>query len=169
MQQRLVAGVKNAISADCIRAAEEQATAAIDEIIQKRVNDFIEDWMSSEVVLTNNYGEEVEKGSIKELVKKRFDDLMNSHVDSSGRFTTPSTYGSNKGVNTVVGFLTGAAVKEVVESELRGYKNQIDEKIKSEINNGIKNNVSDLFARMVVNTAQENFRDAQAIESKSAN
>ena len=57
-------------------------------------------------------------------------------------------------------------VREVVDSELRQYKTDIDKKIKEEINNGIKRNVSDLFAQMVINTAQQRHAEQMAIESK---
>ena len=60
-------------------------------------------------------------------------------------------------------FITGKNVKEVVATELKGFKKDIDQKIKAAINEGIKNNVSDAFAEMIVGVAKSRHKDSQAI------
>lgn len=174
MKEELVSGVKNAISKQCLKRVEDKASKAIDNAIQEAVEaaektmnlkvvEFVDEWLKTEVVVSDKYGDTVQKGSIKDLVKKQFDQLMNSHVSSDGRIVASGGYGAK---TSVIRFLTGEAVREVVDSELSNYKRDIDKKIKDEINNGIKENVSDLFAKMVVNTAQQRHAESLAIESK---
>ena len=174
MKDELISGVKNAISRQCLDKVQADSSKAIDgaiktavdesvALIQSKVSDFVEEWMRTEVVITDKYGDPTQRGSIRDLVKLQFDGLMNSFVNSDGKLVTKDSYGSKM---SVVRFLTGEAVREVVDSELRQYKTDIDKKIKEEINNGIKRNVSDLFAQMVVNTAQQRHAEQMAIESK---
>lgn len=174
MKDELISGVKSAISRQCLDKVQADSSKAIDgaiktavdesvALIQRKVSDFVEEWMRTEVVITDKYGDPTQRGSIRDLVKLQFDGLMNSFVNSDGKLVTKDSYGSKM---SVVRFLTGEAVREVVDSELRQYKTDIDKKIKEEINNGIKRNVSDLFAQMVVNTAQQRHAEQMAIESK---
>lgn len=173
MQKSIINGVKNSIGRQCLDRVEKKASEAIDKAIKdavaaatesvgNKVSEFVENWMKTEVVLTDKYGDVTEKGSIRDLVKKQFDGLMNDFVNSEGKIVGRNGYGAQM---SVVKFLTGQAVTEVVAAELVGYKKDIDNKIKAEINNGIKNNVSDLFAQMVVNTAQQRHAEMRAIEA----
>ena len=116
--------------------------------------------MNTEVVLTDKYGDPTEKGSVRDLVKRQFDNLMNSMVNRDGKIVQRDGYGAKM---SVIKFLTGEAVKDVVDSELSQYKKNIDQKIKDEINKGIKENVSDLFAQMVVNVASQQHAERAAI------
>jgi len=175
MKDELISGVKNAISKNCLARVEKEASEAVNKaidlavqsantLIEEKVLSFVEAWLSNEVIVTDKYGEEVKRGSIKDLIKQQFDGMMNSTVNSDGKVVPAGSYGATK--MTVVRFLTGEAVKEVVGSELLNYKRDIDAKIKTEINNGIKTNVSDLFAQMVVNTAQARHAELMAIPHK---
>ena len=175
MQSSIINGVKNSIGRQCLERVEKKASEAIDKAISdavaaatesvgNKVSEFVESWMKTEVVLTDKYGDVTSKGSIRDLVKKQFDGLMNDFVNSEGKSVGKNGYGARM---SVVNFLTGQAVTEVVAAELVGYKKDIDNKIKTEINNGIKNNVSDLFAQMVVNTAQQRHAEQRAIEAKN--
>ena len=174
MQDELIGGVKRAISKQCLDKVEKKASEAIDlaiqnavdsasENINNKVTEFVEEWMKTEVVITDKYGDPTQRGSVRDLVKLQFDELMNSVVDSDGRIVKRGSYSAK---TSVIKFLTGEAVKEVVDSELSNYKRDIDKKIKEEINNGIKDNVSDMFAQMVVNTAKQRHAESMAIESK---
>lgn len=171
MQDELIRGVKAAISKQCLARVEDKASKAIDTAIQDaieastneikgKVSEFVDSWMNTEVVLTDKYGDPTEKGSVRDLVKRQFDNLMNSMVSSDGKIVQRDGYGAKM---SVIKFLTGEAVKEVVDTELSQYKKNIDQKIKDEINKGIKENVSDLFAQMVVNVASQQHAERAAI------
>lgn len=172
MKDELISGVKNAISRQCLEKVQADASKAIDGaiktavenaqgLIAEKVSGFVEEWLKTEVVITDKYGDQTQKGSIRDLVKKEFDGLMNSFVNSEGKIVARS--GSYGAKHSVIRFLTGETVRDVVDSELRQYKSDIDKKIKEEINSGIKRNVSDLFAQMVVNTAQQRHAEQKAI------
>lgn len=171
MQDEIIGGVKKAISIQCLERVEKQASkaieSAIDEavdaatgMINSRVTSFVNEWLSNEVVVTNKYGEEVRRGSIKEIIRNQFDEVLNATVNSDGQIVKQGSYGAK---TSVVRFLTGEAVKEIVSDELLSYKEDIDSKIKTAINSGIKQNVSDLFAQMVVNTARERHAEKNAL------
>ena len=175
MRDELVKGVKKAISRDCLKRVEEQASKAIDAaikeavknatmVIDERVATFVQQWLETEVVVTDKWGEETKRGSIKDIVKSQFDAVLNGFVNSEGRIVSKGSYGVQ---TSVIRYLTGEAVSEVVTKELQGFKSEIDGKIKKEINDGIRSNVSDLFAQMVVGAAQSKHAEQQAIESKA--
>jgi hypothetical protein len=79
-------------------------------------------------------------------------------VDEKGRF---SDYGSTR----LIDWLTHKQVETVVEKKLSGLSSEIDKSITEAVNNGIKKNVSDKFAEMVIRTAREN---NLALENKSS-
>lgn len=172
VKDELIRGVKQSIGKSCLEKVEKQASTAVDKAIadavlnaEKLINDrvikFVEDFLSKSVEVTDKWGDVVRSGTIEELVKERFDKALNTKVDSDGR---PSSNGY--GVSTTLHeFLIGKSVKDVVTKELSGYKSNIDKKIKEEINQGIKNNVSDLFAEMVVGVAKDRHRNQTALES----
>lgn len=175
MQDSLISGVKSAISQQCLKRVEDKASKAIDKAIDEAISnaeaqiagkalEFFSQWLETDVVVSNKWGEEAKRGSIKDIIKGQFDSMMNEVVDSSGKIVGQGGYGAK---TTVVKYLSGVVVKELVESQLKDYSKELDSKIKEEVNNGIKKNVSDLFAQMVVNTAKQQHAELNAIEHKN--
>lgn len=165
VQNQIISGVKQAISRDCMKLVEQKTQAAIDEgmssaigLMQEKVSIFFEDWLNNEATITDRYGDAIEKGSLKDIIKREFNNCMNEKVDASGKHTS---YGAKY---TRLEFVTGKKVQEVVDSYLSSYGKNIDATIKTTIEEGIKSRVSDKFAEMVIGYAKQDHRNAKAIE-----
>lgn len=91
------------------------------------------------------------------MVKRSFDQTLEKKVDSKGNFTTDS-YGGIP----LIKYLTGNYIQELVQEKIKPLQKEIDTAIVNAVNAGIRKNVSDKFAEMVVIAA----RDSKAIESK---
>lgn len=160
VKYQIIDGVKKAISKQCLDKVEKEASkridAAIEESIssvQKSIEDkalaFADDWLENEVTVTDKWGDAKDSLTIKDLIKNTFDKLLEKQVDSEGKFS--NGYG---GRSTLLSYLTGLRVEEVVASKMKGFNKEIDDQITKAVNAGIRKNVSDKFAEMVVATAK---------------
>jgi len=168
VQYQIIHGVKNAISKDCMKLVEKKTQKAIDDgmaaavsLMQDKVSDFFENWLNNEAIITDKYGDKKEEGSLKDIIKREFNNCMNQKVDSDGKQTS---YGAKY---TRLEFVTGKKVKEVVDESLSRYGRDIDKTIKETIEQGIKSRVSDKFAEMVIGYAKQDHLDSKAITHKS--
>lgn len=168
VQDEIIRGVKNAISKDCLALVQDKTKEAIEtglteatKHLKDKVTEFFETWLNTEAVITDKYGDKVDKGTLKEIIKKEFNDCMNQKVDSNGKRS--DGYGAKY---TRLEFVTGAKVKEVVDESLSRYSSEIEKTIKATIDAGIKQRVSDKFAEMVIGYARQDFENAKAIEHK---
>jgi len=166
VQHQIISGVKQAISKDCLNLVEKKTQKAIDDgmnsaikIMQDKVSEFFDNWLKTEATITDKYGDKVEEGSLKDIIKRQFNNAMNEKVDQNG---SPSSYGSRY---TRLEFVTGKKVKEVVSDYLSSYGKDIDKTIKTNIEQGIKSRVSDKFAEMVIGYAKQDHLNQKAIEN----
>lgn len=167
VQNQIISGVKQAISKDCMKLVEQKTQKAIDDgmtsavsLMKDKVSVFFEDWLNNEATITDRFGDTVEKGSIKDIIKREFNNCMNEKVGSDGK---ASGYGAKY---SRLEFVTGKKVKEVVDSYLSSYGKDIDKTIKATIEQGIKSRVSDKFAEMVIGYAKQDNLNAKALEQK---
>lgn len=170
IQQQIITGVKQAISKDCLKLVEQKTQQAIDDgmksaisLMQDKVSDFFEDWLNTEAVITDRYGDKMEEGSLRDIIKREFNNCMNEKVDSDGK---RSSYGTKY---TRLEFITGKKVSEVVDGYLSKYGKDIDSTIKTTIEKGIKSRVSDKFAEMVIGYAKQDYANEKALEHQPKN
>jgi hypothetical protein len=163
VKHQIISGVKNSISRQCLDKVEKEASKQIDKAIQesitkaresieKKAIEFADDWLENEVVVTDKWGEAKDALTIKDLIKRTFDGLLEKKVDKDGRFG--DRYTSNG--MTLIKYLTGKRVEHVVAEKLSGFSKDIDNQITKAVNAGIRENVSNKFAEMVVATAKAN-------------
>lgn len=162
VKDEIISGVKRAISKQCLDKVEKEASTRIDKAISDSVNSaqkaieakalkFADDWLENEVTISDKWGDAQECLTIKDLVKRTFDNLMEKKVDKDGRFNDSSYNGTR-----LMDWLTGQRVQSVVESKLKGLSKDIDDQITKAVNQGIRDNVSNKFAEMVIQTAKAN-------------
>tara|TARA_R110000772_G_scaffold4573_4_gene16356 strand:- start:1586 stop:2038 length:453 start_codon:yes stop_codon:yes gene_type:complete len=127
IQGDIISGVKKAISKDCLKIVEVKTQQAIDDgmqaavdLMQEKVSSFFEDWINNEAVITDKYGDKVDQGTLKDIIKKEFSNCINEKVDRDGR---PSNY---NGSYTRLEFVTGKKVKEIVDDYLANYNKDIE-------------------------------------------
>lgn len=167
VQQKIICGVKQAISKDCLKLVEQKTQKAINDGVdsaigkmQDKVSEFFNDWLNNEATITDSYGDPIQKGTLRDIIKEKFNDCINEKVNKEG---IPSSYGTNY---TRLEFLTGKKVTDVVNDYLSKYGKDLDKAIKDAVNKGIKDRVSDKFAEMVIGYARQDYLDAKAIEKK---
>ncbi|EKN3942134.1 hypothetical protein NUF46_003938 [Yersinia enterocolitica] len=170
VKQEIISGVKNAISRDCLAKVEKEASAQINqainesisvakEAIEQKAIKFADDWLEKEVTVTDKWGDVQDCLTITDLIKRTFDGLMEKKVNNEGSFDVG--YGNG---TRLITWLTDKRVQDVVQEKLKGINKDIDRQITEAVNAGIRKNVSDKFAEMVIQTAKHN--NQMAIENK---
>lgn len=161
VKYQIIAGVKGAISKQCLDKVEKKASEQIDnaisqsiaaarEKIEQEAVNFTKEWLDKKVVVTDKWGDVKKKASITDLIKEAFDNLLEKKVDDRGRFT--NSYGG--GVR-LINWLTGTRVQEIVEEKLKDLGKNIDKQIAEAVSDSIKKNVAEKFAEMVINGSKK--------------
>lgn len=170
VKQEIISGVKNAISRDCLAKVEKEASAQINQAINESISvakkaieqkaiKFADDWLEKEVTVTDKWGDVQDCLTITDLIKHTFDGLMEKKVNNEGSFDVG--YGNG---TRLITWLTDKRVQDVVQEKLKGINKDIDRQITEAVNAGIRKNVSDKFAEMVIQTAKHNSQ--MALENK---
>ncbi|EKN6050853.1 hypothetical protein DVQ90_22360 [Yersinia enterocolitica] len=170
VKQEIISGVKNAISRDCLAKVEKEASAQINQAINESISvakkaieqkaiKFADEWLEKEVTVTDKWGDVQDCLTITDLIKRTFDGLMEKKVNNEGSFDVG--YGNG---TRLITWLTDKRVQDVVQEKLKGINKDIDRQITEAVNAGIRKNVSDKFAEMVIQTAKHN--NQMALENK---
>ncbi|HGE9142169.1 TPA: hypothetical protein ACGBQ6_004503 [Yersinia enterocolitica] len=169
VKQEIISGVKNAISRDCLAKVEKEASAQINQAINESISvakkaieqkaiKFADDWLEKEVTVTDKWGDVQDCLTITDLIKRSFDKTLEKKVDSSGNFS--NDYNSIP----LVKYLMGQRMEELVQAKIKPLQKDIDNAIANAVNAGIRKNVSDKFAEMVIQTAKQNNQPALEIK-----
>lgn len=169
VKQEIISGVKNAISRDCLAKVEKKASAQINQAINESISvakkaieqkaiKFADDWLEKEVTVTDKWGDVQDCLTITDLIKRSFDKTLEKKVDSSGNFS--NDYNSMP----LVKYLMGQRMEELVQAKIKPLQKDIDNAIANAVNAGIRKNVSDKFAEMIIQTAKQNNQPALEIK-----
>ncbi|HDL7468054.1 TPA: hypothetical protein PXO03_004093 [Yersinia enterocolitica] len=169
VKQEIISGVKNAISRDCLAKVEKEASAQINQAINESISvakkaieqkaiKFADDWLAKEVTVTDKWGDVQDCLTITDLIKRSFDKTLEKKVDSSGNFS--NDYNSMP----LVKYLMGQRMEELVQAKIKPLQKDIDNAIANAVNAGIRKNVSDKFAEMIIQTAKQNNQPALEIK-----
>ncbi|HFG9646585.1 TPA: hypothetical protein ACGI45_001831 [Yersinia enterocolitica] len=169
VKQEIISGVKNAISRDCLAKVEKEASAQINQAINESISvakkaieqkaiKFADDWLEKEVTVTDKWGDVQDCLTITDLIKRSFDKTLEKKVDSSGNFS--NDYNSMP----LVKYLMGQRMEELVQAKIKPLQKDIDNAIANAVNAGIRKNVSDKFAEMIIQTAKQNNQPAFEIK-----
>ncbi|MGJ3743654.1 MULTISPECIES: hypothetical protein [Yersinia] len=169
VKQEIISGVKNAISRDCLAKVEKEASAQINQAINESISvakkaieqkaiKFADDWLEKEVTVTDKWGDVQDCLTITDLIKRSFDKTMEKKVDSSGNFS------NDYSATPLVKYLMGRRMEELVQAKIKPLQKDIDNAIANAVNAGIRKNVSDKFAEMIIQTAKQNNQPALEIK-----
>ncbi len=169
VKQEIISGVKSAISRDCLAKVEKEASAQINQAINESISvakkaieqkaiKFADDWLEKEVTVTDKWGDVQDCLTITDLIKRSFDKTLEKKVDSSGNFS--NDYNSMP----LVKYLMGQRMEELVQAKIKPLQKDIDNAIANAVNAGIRKNVSDKFAEMIIQTAKQNNQPALEIK-----
>ncbi len=169
VKQEIISGVKSAISRDCLAKVEKEASAQINQAINESISvakkaieqkaiKFADDWLEKEVTVTDKWGDVQDCLTITDLIKRSFDKTLEKKVDSSGNFS------NDYNAMPLVKYLMGRRMEELVQAKIKPLQKDIDNAIANAVNAGIRKNVSDKFAEMVIQTAKQNNQPALEIK-----
>jgi glutathionylspermidine synthase len=170
VKNEIIQGVKKAISESCMVDMEKQSKEAFNSAvasaaskIDARALEFAEEWLENEVTITDKWGDAKDTLTVKDLIKKSFDNLLERSVNGRGEFSN-----SYDGKHKLIEYLTGARVEDEVTERMKDFRKDIDKRIDDAIKNSIKDNVSDRFAQMVIGAAKQDYHEQQALIANSA-
>lgn len=161
--------MKNAISRDCLAKVEKEASVQINQAINESIRtakkaieqkaiQFADDWLMKEVTVTDKWGDVQDCLTVTDLIKRSFDKTLEKKVDSSGNFS------NDYNAMPLVKYLMGKRMEELVQAKIKPLQKDIDNAIANAVNAGIRKNVSDKFAEMIIQTAKQT--NHAAIENK---
>ena len=111
-----------------------------------------------EVTVTDKWGDVQDCLTVTDLIKRSFDKTLEKKVDSSGNFS------NDYNAMPLVKYLMGKRMEELVQAKIKPLQKDIDNAIANAVNAGIRKNVSDKFAEMIIQTAKQT--NHAAIENK---
>ena len=169
VKHEIISGVKNAISRDCLAKVEKEASVQINQAInesimaakkaiEQKAIQFADDWLMKEVTVTDKWGDVQDCLTVTDLIKRSFDKTLEKKVDSSGNFS------NDYNAMPLVKYLMGKRMEELVQAKIKPLQKDIDNAIATAVNAGIRKNVSDKFAEMIIQTAKQTSH--AAIENK---
>lgn len=146
--------VKNRVKIDEFKQFATLVSNTIVADIKLRMENFL----AEEIVLTARYGEKQFVGSVEDLIKKRFDDVLLRPVDSSGKTlqgctTVEQTWIEWK-IKNSLGDSLERKIKDAVNNLQRFIQNTVDEKIISIKDEAIKNKVDKAFTDILKTKTQ---------------
>ncbi len=131
------------------------ARTGLETEINRFVADYLKGFMREKITVTDEWGTPIrgkEDVTIKDLIKRKFDNMMSVKVDSNGRVDSRSY--ENKYI--LRDWLINKAVKKEVESNFKDFSKTIKNAVENEMHKKIKEEVADNFATLIVNLKKTN-------------
>ena len=123
----------------CYKVASEkievQISSKIMEQVEKKSNEVFDDFMNRPIVVTDRYGDPVETGTIKTILKSKFDKWNDEKVDERG---SVKGYGANK-----------TRLEWLIESQLMKYGDEFVKKAVKEVSTKLETTLTDNLRDMI--------------------
>jgi hypothetical protein len=130
IQKSIVSKVVSSVSTDIKNAVQKEASEIITPKVTELVEKTYEELISSEVVLTDKWGDRKKTyPSIRELIKSRWDEYLDEMVDDRGR--TSNGYGATK-----------KRIDSLIKDQLEEFSKTWTKKVLIEITDNIKATLS---------------------------
>lgn len=133
----IVSRIKEDVKEDIERKATEKFEDQFNQIIGKKITETYDQMMGEEIRVTDEWGDTKEKGTIKDLIKKRFENAMQTKVDDRGK---PTNYNS---VGTRREYLIQKRVDSVIDEKVKELSKHIDENINQRLEENLKTEIGE--------------------------
>jgi len=148
-KREIIKDCKTGLAAEKFKEFSELVSDTIIADIKLKMENFL----SEEITLTEGWGKTTFVGSIEDLIKKRFDDILLRPVDSSGKTLQGCTTSGNswiewkigKDLESTVNVITNKASKEIEKS----VSQKITQKIIEIKDGAVRKQVDEAFAGMI--------------------
>lgn len=113
----------------------------------------MENFLSEEITLTERYGEKTFVGSIEDLIKKRFDDVILRPVDGSGNTIQGCTSSGKTWIEWSIQEKLGKTLSNAIDTASshikRVVQNHVDKKLVEIKNSAIEDQVNTVFTSIL--------------------
>jgi len=148
---------KRAIINDCKTglAAEKfkEFSKLVSDTIIADIKLKMENFLSEEIALTGEWGKTTFVGSIEDLIKKRFDDILLRPVDSSGKTLQGCVSSGNSWIEWKLGKSLESNITDAVDKASKEILNSVSQTVTQKIieikDGAIKKQVDEAFAGMI--------------------
>ena len=131
----------------------EEFSRMASEAVMAEIKLKLENFISEEISLTDRWGKTTFVGSIEDLFKKGFDDILLRPVDSSGKTLKGCTADGNTWIEWRIKHVTEDRVKRLVEDAKKNIEFSITEMVKKKLvelkDGAIKRQVDDAFVKIL--------------------
>jgi hypothetical protein len=94
MHEMVVVAIANKVDRAELLQLRDEAKSRVGAILDAKVGELLEQWLTTAITCTDDYGDPTEAGTLIDLLKQRFDKFWDQKVDSSGR--SSSGYGAKQ-------------------------------------------------------------------------
>lgn len=133
----------------------QHAKYKIDDFLNKSLETFID----KPIIVTDHWGDVIEKGSISDILKERFDKFWTEKVDSNGNTSGYSTVGTRIEwlVDQRIQKMSEKFTKDILKNIISETEKYLTEAVKTEISSTLADNigVSKLIEKIASNEQQK--------------
>jgi hypothetical protein len=84
IRRAVVAELAGRADKKAILALESEAREKLGTMLDAKINSLMEEWLEKGVEVTDAFGDTVERGTLMDVIKRRFDRFWEEGVDSNG-------------------------------------------------------------------------------------
>lgn len=126
IKDEIVKSLSKKIEGNVLNDIKEKALRQVEIRIDEVVNNLLKEMFEKEVIITDKWGDIKKKGSVKEIVKDKIDNVFTENVDGNGKIT-------NYGGLPRVEYLIDKTVKDNISSMTRDLDMKIKNMVKSQM------------------------------------
>ena len=149
LKKELVAKVSTDLGKEHFRTFSQLTADATISTIKARMENFL----NEDIALTDTWGKPIFIGSMEDLIKSRFDNILLRPVDSRGETLQACSSGKTTWIEWKINQKIDSEINNAIEkatSKLKTtIKNTINEKLKELTENTIKDKVSNVFSNIM--------------------
>jgi|GEM_PF-2751893 len=134
IKEELVTELSKKINKNIKENLINEALERIDKQLGEQLNQLLTEILNQNITVTDEWGNTTNKGTLKELVKKKVENIMSERLDDYGN---PVRYGGT----TRLDWILNSFVKREIENLTKELKKEIDTKVKTYITEGLKDQI----------------------------
>jgi hypothetical protein len=149
LRKSIIENAKAKLAGDTFKKFEQLVSDTIVSDIKLRMQNFLDE----EITLTERYGEKTFVGSVEDLIKKRFDEVLLRPVNEGGQTLQGCTSSSKTWIEWAIEKQLKDAKENMVKSAAAKIETSVKKSIAEEIDKitqkAIKEKVSDALANLI--------------------
>lgn len=133
IKKELVKELSKKINKNTKETIINEALERIDKQLGEQLNQLLTEILNQTITVTDDWGNTTEKGTLKDIVKKKVENIMSERLDDYGN---PARWGTTR-----LDWILNSFVKREIENLTKELKKEIDTKVKTYITEGLKDQI----------------------------